>query len=136
MSDITIIASFFLSSSEEATYLRHVEKQSKGCVLRVLHEGKIQKLLMEHVDRVGVIKLHPKFQEMDLLWCCNPQRLDKSQRAKHLAPPEWSGKCSVRYNRDTHTLTLFVRESNRLEAIIDRLPTTSLSSSCAAALQR
>jgi hypothetical protein len=135
MSDITIIATFILSSEEEATYLRHVEKQSKGCVLRVLHEGRIQKLLMEHVDRVGVIKLHPKFQEMDLLWCCNPQRLNKAQRKKHLAPPEWSGKCSVRYNKDTHTLTLFVRESNRLEAIIDRLPTTRRQT-CCAALQR
>lgn len=135
MSDITIVATFVLSSSEEATYLRHVEKQSKGCVLRVLHEGRIQKLLMEHVDKVGVIKLHPKFQEMDLLWCCNPQRLNREQRKKHLAPPEWSGKCSVRYNKDTHTLTLFVRESNRLEAIVDR-PLPTRRQTCSAALQR
>jgi hypothetical protein len=79
-----IIASFTLVGSSLGTYLSHREKKSKGCILWVQHNEERKRLLLEHNDGDG--KLHPKWMEMDLLWCCHPQTLIPNQRAKHLAP--------------------------------------------------
>lgn len=133
----TIIASFQLTGSSLITYLKHKEKKSKGCVLWVKHQGAMKRLLLEHNDRVNGGKLHPKWEEMDLLWCCHPQSLSYQQRAKHLAP-DWEGKVRVRWEEETNSIHLVLKDYDDIKPkkkYNNPLP-LPIRQTCCAALQR
>jgi hypothetical protein len=131
-----IVASFTLTGSSLATYLSHREKKSKGCILWVQNKGERKRLLLEHNDRNGGGKLHPKWMEMDLLWCCHPQVLTPNQRAKHLAP-DWEGKVRVRWEEETNSIHLVLKDYDDIRKKPKYSnPPPLRRQSCSAALQR